>query len=113
MHELSLMESTLAIVFEEARRSQADKVASLRMKIGALSGVVPESLLFAFEALTEGTMAEGARLQIDRIPVACYCETCKSEFEPALYSFKCPSCGNPSVEIRRGREIEIVSIEVP
>ncbi len=113
MHELSLMENTLAVVFEEARKNGAERVTSLRMRVGALSGVVPEALTFAFEALTQGTLAEGASLQIDPVAPACYCMACRREFEPGPYSFECPSCGSPSAELRRGRELEIVSFEVP
>ncbi len=112
MHELSLMENTLAVVFEEARRNKAEKIGSLRMKVGAMSGVVPEALEFAFQALTEGTMAEGARLEIDKTPIVCYCKQCEKEFEPGPYEYACPHCGTASLEIRRGRELEIVSIEV-
>jgi hydrogenase nickel incorporation protein HypA/HybF len=113
MHELSLMENTLAIVFEEARRHGAEKVTGLRLRVGAMSGVVPEALEFAFEALIEGTLAEGAQLHIERVPVTCYCETCKNEFEPPPYSFECPRCKTPSTDMRKGRELEIISIEVP
>ena len=112
MHELSLMGNTLATVFEEARRNNAEKIDALRMKVGAMSGVVPEALEFAFQALTEGTIAEGARLDIDKVPITCYCKLCKLEFEPEPYSYVCPSCREASMEIRRGRELEIVSIEV-
>ncbi|HBA83861.1 MAG TPA: hydrogenase maturation nickel metallochaperone HypA [Verrucomicrobia bacterium] len=113
MHELSLMENTLAIVFEEARRHGSDRVTGLRMRVGSMSGVVPEALEFAFEALTEGTPAAGAKLYIERIPLACYCSACGNEFEPPPHSFECPVCKTPSMDIRKGRELEIISIEVP
>ena len=100
------------MVFEEAGRNNAKKIGSLRMKVGAMSGVVPEALEFAFQALTEGTIAEGARLLIDKVPIVCYCKKCRLEFEPEPYSYVCPSCHEASIEIRRGRELEIVSIEV-
>ncbi len=112
MHELSLMQSTLDIVFAEAQRLSARRIHGLRMRIGALSGVVPESLEFAFEALTEGTLAQGARLEIERVPARCFCARCAREFEPPPHSFACPVCGRASAELRRGREMEVLSIEV-
>ncbi len=112
MHELSIIQSALEIVEEQARQQGAVRVLAIRMAIGDLSGVVPEALEFAFEALASETLAEGARLEIDRVPVTCYCERCRKEFEADVYARTCPACGTPSAEVRRGREMHLVSIEV-
>ena len=60
MHELSIMQSALNQALREARRAGAARVHQIRLRIGVLSGVVPDALQFAFEALTPGTAAEGA-----------------------------------------------------
>ncbi len=60
MHELSIMQSALSLALDQARQAGAARVHTIRLRIGALSGVVPDALEFAFEALTPGTMAEGA-----------------------------------------------------
>lgn len=112
MHELSLMEHTLDLAADAARRQGARRILEIRLKVGALSGVVPEALAFAFEALAPGTPAEGARLRIDHEPLACYCSACNLEFAPAGDCLECPQCRSPRAEIRRGRELELAALEV-
>ena len=75
MHELSIMESALNLALEQARKNGAVRVHALRLRIGALSGVVPDALQFAFEALTPGTAAEGAELLIDNVPARFWCQS--------------------------------------
>jgi hydrogenase nickel incorporation protein HypA/HybF len=82
------------------------------MRIGPLSGVVPEALEFAFEVVARGTMAEAARLEIERVPIVCHCAACAREFEAADMLCECPECHQPSSEIRRGREMHLMSVEV-
>ena len=65
MHELSIMQSALSLALDQARQAGAARVHTIRLRIGALSGVVPDALEFAFEALTPGTLAEGAQLAIE------------------------------------------------
>ena len=95
-----------------AQQHQAQKIEVVRLRIGALAGVVDEALTFAFEALAEDTPARGARLLIEAVPVTCYCETCTKEFEAPRFSYRCPVCETLSREVRRGRELELISIEV-
>src|SRR5512140_321330 len=106
MHELSIMESALNLALGQARESRASRVHVLRLRIGALSGVVPDALQFAFEALTPGTPAEGAQLIIENVPARFWCETCRREFEAADLFAECPGCSRPSGELRAGREME-------
>lgn len=112
MHEVSLMEGALATVFELAQKNAGTKVLSVQMRVGALSGVVPEALEFAFEALTPGTPAEGARLEVERVPAVCYCNACLAEAELAELEFSCPRCQGTDIKLVRGREFELTGIEV-
>ncbi len=112
MHEVSLMQGTLDIAVARAQEAGASRIESLTMRIGALSGVVRDALEFAFEVLTPGTLAEGARLIIEDVPVVCYCPGCAAEFEPQGMVFGCPQCGERSAQVRRGREIDLVQMEV-
>ena len=112
MHEFSIMQSTLDIAFEHATNSKADKITSLHLRIGEFSGVIQEALEFAFEALTSGTIAEGATLEVEKVPICCYCDSCDKNFNPSGYSFECPDCKTPSASIIEGREMEITEIEV-
>jgi hydrogenase nickel incorporation protein HypA/HybF len=112
MHEFSLAESTLEIAFSQARNQGAARIHRLTMRIGALSGVVPEALEFALQSLSEGTPAEGAGLVIEPVPLTCYCSHCQKDFEAQPHSYRCPGCGEQSLEILTGREMDLVSIEV-
>ncbi len=112
MHELSLMENVLEIAFEKAREQDAEKIHVIKMRAGVLSGAVPEALEFAFESLAPGTPAEGARLEIERPGVRCYCTQCHREYDASPYDYVCPTCGGLEMEIRGGTELELVSLEV-
>ena len=57
-------------------------------------------------------LAEGATLEIERVPMRCYCSTCCKEFEPADFVCECSNCGRPSTDIRSGRELQLTSLEV-
>jgi hydrogenase nickel incorporation protein HypA/HybF len=112
MHELSIMQSALNEALNQARQAGASRVHEIRLRIGALSGVVPESLEFAFEALAAGTPAEGAQLVIENIPARFWCETCRREFEAGEMFAECPDCHQASSALRGGREMELASMEV-
>jgi len=106
------MQSTLDLALESAKAAAASEIVSLRLKIGVMSGVVPESLQFAFEALREGTIAAGARLDVELVPVTCWCETCQAEFEAKELVYVCPRCSAMSRQLRHGLELELASLEV-
>ena len=112
MHELSIMQSALSIALEQARQAGATRVHSIRLRIGALSGVVPDALEFAFEALTPGTAAEDAKLAIEHVPARFWCAACKREFEAEDMLAECPGCHALSGDIRAGREMEVASLEI-
>jgi hydrogenase nickel incorporation protein HypA/HybF len=112
MHELSIMQSALDQVLEKARQAGANRVHAIRLRIGALSGVVPDALQFAFEALADGTPAQGAQLLIEDVPARFWCAACSHEFEATRMFAECPGCHQPSMELRAGREMELTSLEV-
>lgn len=106
------MQSTLDLAEQQARRSGATVIHSLRMRIGKLSGVVTEALTFAFQALKANTIAADATLEIDEVQPACWCARCRTEFDVNDYIYECPHCQEPSAELRRGREMALVSLEI-
>ena len=112
MHEFGLAENTLALALEQARKQGAHKILEVRMQIGALTGVVEEAFEFAFDALAEHTMAAGAALVIERVPVSCFCHRCDRRFQTEIYTYLCPACGEASADVRAGRELNLVSLEV-
>jgi hydrogenase nickel incorporation protein HypA/HybF len=67
---------------------------------------------FAFDVVSEGTMAAGAALEIDEVAAACWCGTCQAEFACVDFFNECPRCHDPSGELRRGQELDIASVEL-
>jgi hydrogenase nickel incorporation protein HypA/HybF len=112
MHELSIMQSALNVALAQARQAGATQVHEIRLRIGALSGVVPDALEFAFEALVPGTLAEHAKLAIERVPARFWCATCSWEFQSDDMFAECPDCHSLSGELRAGREMEVASLEI-
>jgi len=106
------MQSALSQALDQARRAGASRVHEIRLRIGALSGVVPDALQFAFEALADGTPAENAVLTIEHVPARFWCATCRQEFEAGNRFAECPGCHRSSGELRGGRELELASLEV-
>lgn len=112
MHELGIIQSAVGMAIETARAQGATQVHVLRLRIGVLSGVVPDALRFAFEFACQGTSAEGATLEIESVPATCWCAHCQREFTSDDWLADCPTCHTVSNELRRGREMELASVEV-
>lgn len=108
MHELSIARSVVAAVCESAGDR---RVHSVSLAIGALCAVVPESLHFCFDVVTAGTVAEGARLDIETPPGIGHCRDCGADVTLSDPILLC-TCGSTDVRIRSGRELQIVSMEV-
>ena len=113
MHELSIANSLVEIASEHAADAGAEKIKTITLRIGALSCVHQDALRFSFELITKDTMLEGAQLEITAVPVTIFCSDCNKESElPGIQSFRCPICDAPTADIRRGRELDIDSIEI-
>ncbi|MGZ4426388.1 MAG: hydrogenase maturation nickel metallochaperone HypA/HybF [Nocardioidaceae bacterium] len=108
MHELSIAESVVEAIHE---RIGDARVARVRLRVGALSGVVPDALSFCFELATSGTPLEGAELVLVEQAGQAHCRSCGADFAlPDLIAL-C-ACGSADVEIRAGRELQIVSVDL-
>ncbi len=113
MHELSIAMSMVELAEEEATRRGGVKVFAIHLKLGQLSGVVKDALLFSYEVACQGTTLEGSELIIEEIPVVVYCPACQAETEIAsLQRFCCMVCGTLTSEIVRGKELEVVALEI-
>lgn len=114
MHELSIAVNLIETVCEELPRlGTGVRVTVVRMRIGTLSGVVPDALRFSFDVAAADSRIEGASLQIEEVPVAVYCAACRAERELASpLHLRCPVCDSASPDVRRGREVELIALEV-
>jgi hydrogenase nickel incorporation protein HypA/HybF len=114
MHESSIAHSILEIVDEQCREQGCTTVESIIVRLGKATGVMPESLQFAFDALKEPTVAKDATMTIEIVQVGWKCRSCNKEFDvpDAQYIFACPLCGSKEFEVNRGREMEIAEMEM-
>lgn len=114
MHELSVALSVLDGVTRTASAQGIERVSAVHLRVGSLSGVAPDALAFSWEFATADTIAAGSRLEIERVPLAVFCEHCGAEREPAPGTgLLCPTCSTPAERIVRGRELQVVAMEVP
>ena len=111
MHELSIAQSLLDIVLEQSEIHGVEQVKVIKLQIGELAAVVPESLSFCFELLSKDTLADGAALEIETLPVVARCSNCEILFQVEHHKFICPDCGEPTLEMVSGRELSVASIE--
>ena len=113
MHELSIANSLVDLASESAIKAGASRVLEVRIRLGALSGVVRGALEFSYEIAAAGTMLEGSTLVVRELPVRIFCPVCCEENDlPSIQSFCCPKCGTLTGDIRQGRELEIEAIEI-
>ena len=112
MHELSITQSMLDLVLEQAEKAEAKEVGRINVVIGEMTGVVGECVQFYFPFLSKGTAAEGATLSFTMIPTTARCRDCDSSFELKEFEWTCPHCGSNNMEITAGKELFVESIEV-
>jgi hydrogenase nickel incorporation protein HypA/HybF len=113
MHEASIAISLLETVSEQCLKLGYSSIESVRLKVGKAAGILPDSLLFAFDIAKTGTIANEAELIIDFILLGGHCLDCNASFESEeRYIFACPVCDSRSIKITQGDEMQIVDMEV-
>jgi len=112
MHELSIALNILEMAQAEAERRSV-KVNAVHLKLGALSGVVKESLLFSYDVASADTVLKGSRLVIEEVPVAVFCSKCQAQRPvDSVQRLCCTECGTPTSKVVQGKELELVALEV-
>lgn len=112
MHEMSLAEGVLQLIEDARRRQPFARVRAVQLEIGALAGVEPEAMRFCFDAVTRGTVAEGARLEIRAAPGQGSCMGCGGTVEMQELYGDCPRCGSAQVQVTGGTELRVSELEV-
>lgn len=112
MHELAIANSIVKTVVRESEKNGYKSVIAVGLRIGALTDIVPEALEFGFNAIVAGTPLDGARLEIEHIPVKGVCEECHRPFEVHNFVFVCPECGASNIKLEQGQELDITYIEI-
>jgi hydrogenase nickel incorporation protein HypA/HybF len=112
MHEMSIAQSLMNLIADEARREGFAHVRRVRLKLGALGHVEPAALLFCFDAVARGTVAQGASLDVETVPGAGWCPRCHRSVAIAQRYDLCPSCGQSHVQMTTGDELRLAELEV-
>lgn len=112
MHEMSLCESIVQILEDNAREQGFDRVRTVWLEIGRLSGVEPEAMRFSFDAVTRGTLADRARLEIVELPGQGWCMHCGKTVPVSQRFDACPDCGSYQLQVTAGEEMRIKELEV-
>jgi hydrogenase nickel incorporation protein HypA/HybF len=115
MHELQVTESILSIVLRHAEQNRVRKVVAIHLRIGELSDLENEWIQRYFDYLSKDTLAEGAKLEIERAPVVMQCNAGSHNFEVDIRQTKdirCPECGDKECKLISGREYYIKHMEV-
>lgn len=115
MHELSIARGLVEVACEALARCEPHpvRVQSVQVRVGALSGVVPEALEFCYGLSVEGTPLAGSRLMVEEQPVVVFCPRCQeNRILEDDSRFRCPACNTQTTELVHGRELELICMEV-
>ncbi|MBK7326950.1 MAG: hydrogenase maturation nickel metallochaperone HypA [Propionivibrio sp.] len=112
MHEMSLAEGVLQLIEDSARQEEFSKVTTVWLEIGQLAGVEVEAMRFCFDAVTRGSLAEGANLEIIAIPGTAWCMNCSATVTCSEVYGACPQCGTYQIQVTGGTEMRVKELEV-
>ena len=115
MHEMSIVGNVVKAVEMYAQEEGVVRVTGVTLTVGALHDVVDELMEKAFRFLARGTIAEGAYLKMNKLPLRVRCRQCHAAWEPNIRvreTMACPDCGEHAIDIVQGREFLIENIEV-
>jgi len=112
MHEMSLAEGMIQLIEEQSRQQDFSKVTLVHLDIGKLSNVEVDAMKFCFDAVCQGTLAEGATLKISQSPGIGWCMECAQQIEYQSLYQACPLCDGYQVQVTGGNEMLIKELEV-
>ncbi len=112
MHELSIAQNILDIIRQYVPEEQERDVRLVKIRVGQMAGVVPDSLDFCFAAIVKDTSLANAQLNIESTALQSQCDICHEVFAVEGACFVCPHCGAGEMRIISGTELQVVEIEV-
>jgi hydrogenase nickel incorporation protein HypA/HybF len=112
MHELSIALSIVDLAEEEAKKADASIISKVEVEIGTMAGIDPDALLFAWDSVVQGTMAQQSILVINSIQGEARCLECGKDFPAEHFFVQCPDCGSYRYQITKGKELRISSLMV-
>lgn len=112
MHEMSLCEGVLQVIEDQAKAQDFHRVKTVWLEIGELAGVDPEAMRFGFDVVMQGSLADGAALEIIHLPGRAWCLSCGKEVHVAQRFESCPLCGGYQLQVTGGDELRVKELEV-
>ena len=112
MHEMALTEGILLVLKDQAKAQNYKRVKTVWLEIGELSHVDPDAIRFCFEAVTRDTIADGAVLEIDRLPGMAWCHHCTQAVNISKLADPCPICDGYQLQVTNGQDMRIRELEV-
>jgi hydrogenase nickel incorporation protein HypA/HybF len=109
MHELPVSQEIHKVLLEESKKRGA-RVKGVKLRIGRISGIEPNSVAFFLEVLTKGTDMEGLKVESEVVDPVMFCNSCQGKFSVSDIIFICPNCGSVDCTAVSGKELEIVTI---
>jgi len=111
MHELSIVEGMMRTVIPAAEKAGAKRILSITLKVGDMSGVIPSCVEEYFSLVSPGTMAEGAKLVMEPVPVTISCPACGYAGPVKRGQWKCPQCAGTAYSVTGGNDFFVDSLE--
>ncbi|STY29910.1 hydrogenase nickel incorporation protein HypA [Legionella wadsworthii] len=112
MHELWLCRNILEIIKQKANTTQCTRIKKIVLEIGQLAAIEKKSLMFCFNLIAAGTLAEHAELLIVETPGEAICESCQKRSPLTQYYDACRNCGSHALKVVQGEELRVKSMEV-
>ena len=112
VHEVGIAQEVLRIIESRASECGGGKIRSVRLSIGALSGVAAEPLRFALEICAKGTRAEGMAIEIREVPTRAGCSGCGHAWDFAIGQMECPACAARDIRLSGGDDLRVDSFEM-
>jgi hydrogenase nickel incorporation protein HypA/HybF len=112
MHELSIAMSIIESAEEAAKQNGAEVISKVEVEIGTMAGVETEALLFAWDSVIQGTIAQNSPLIIHSIQAEAHCLECGKDFPIDNFFVVCPHCNSYRFEVSKGKELRISSLMV-
>ncbi len=110
MHELSLCEAIARVIRPYAVDKHVDVV---RVQVGALRQVVPDSLSFCWVLIREYESMPDAELELEMVSAEVLCHSCgRQSVLTSRWSVYCPACDSGDVLVVRGNEFQVTSLDV-
>jgi hydrogenase nickel incorporation protein HypA/HybF len=112
MHELSIALSIVELAEEEARKANAASISKVEVEIGTMAGIENDALLFAWDSVVQGTMAQNSSLVIHSVKAEAHCLECGKDFPIEHFFAECPFCKSFRYQVTKGKEMRVSSLMV-